>query len=192
MSVRPLLAALLLTLCAVPALAAAPAPKQASPQAAPAVAREKMKRLSVMLGQWEGDGWIVMGPQGRKTFTVRESIQPRLDGTVLLVEGLGKGRMAPGGPEVPVHQALGVLSYDAQQDRYGFVAYRFGGEKVDTEMKALADGSFEWGFATPHGQVRFNIRIADGQWVERGEHSADGKTFQPFFEMKLRRAAGQG
>jgi hypothetical protein len=189
MSVRPSLAALLLTL-ALPALAAAPAP--APQQAAPAVAREKMKRLAVMVGQWEGVGWILMGPQGRKTFTAKENIQPRLDGTVILVEGLGKGRMAPGGPEVPVHQALGVLSYDAQADRYGFVAYRLGGEKVDTEMKTLPDGSFEWGFAAPHGQVRFNIRIADGQWVERGEHSRDGKTFSPFFEMTLRRVAGQG
>lgn len=190
MSARSLVSALMLTL-SLPAFAQAPAAPKPAPAQAPApVAREKLKRLAVMLGQWEGDGWIVMGPQGRKTFTVKESIQPRLDGTVLLVEGLGKGRIQPGGPEVPVHQALGVLSYDAQADRYGFVAYRLGGEKVDTEMKTLPDGSFEWGFAAPHGQVRFTIQIADGQWVERGEHSRDGKTFQPFFEMKLRRVEG--
>ncbi len=55
MSARSLVSALLLTL-ALPALAQAPKP---APAQAPApVAREKLKRLSVMLGQWEGDGWI--------------------------------------------------------------------------------------------------------------------------------------
>ncbi|MBF5041637.1 hypothetical protein FGE12_04500 [Aggregicoccus sp. 17bor-14] len=186
-TIRLSLAVLMLT---VAGSSFAAAPPSAPPQAAPAIAREKMKRLAVMVGQWQGDGWIDMGPQGRKTFNVKESIQPRLDGTVLLVEGLGKGRIQPQGPEVPVHQALGVLSYDAQADRYGFVAYRLGGEKVDTEMKALPDGSFQWGFSMPHGQVRFTIRIADGQWVESGERSADGKTFTPFFEMKLKRTEG--
>ena len=120
-----------------------------------------------------------MGPQGRKTFTVKENIQPRLDGTVILVEGLGKGHLQPAAPRCRCTRRSALLSYDAQADRYGFVAYRLGGEKVDTEMKTLPDGSFEWGFAAPHGQVRFTIRIADGQWVDKGSTRATARPSSP-------------
>lgn len=90
-----------------------------------------------MVGNWVGEGWMDAGPRGggRKTFRVKETVQARLDGTVLLVEGTGTSAPAPGAPEVPTHQALGVLSWDPRAGHLRFSAYRLGSGVVDTEMK---------------------------------------------------------
>ncbi|TQF12200.1 hypothetical protein FJV41_30205 [Myxococcus llanfairpwllgwyngyllgogerychwyrndrobwllllantysiliogogogochensis] len=195
MHARNLLVALALTLAA-PVLAAEPTPPvrpRQPPSAAEAAARhrEKLSPFQVLVGNWRGDGWVDMGPHagGRKTFQLKETVQPHLDGTVLVVEGLGTSRASPTAPEVPTHQALGVLSWDEAAGRVRFSAYRFGGGVVDTEMKLLGDGVFQWGFDMPQGRVRFTLDVRDGVWVEKGELSLDGgKTFGQFLEMTVRRA----
>src|SRR4051794_2431812 len=54
--------------------------------------RAEMKNLDWLAGQWKGVGWIQMGPQGRKEFTQTETVQSKLDGLVLLIEGEGKSK----------------------------------------------------------------------------------------------------
>jgi hypothetical protein len=54
--------------------------------------RAETKKLDWLVGQWKGTGWIQMGPQGRKEFTQTETIQGKLDGLVLVIEGQGKSR----------------------------------------------------------------------------------------------------
>lgn len=195
MHTRNLLAVLALAL-ATSVLAAEPT-RPAGPRQPPSPAetaarhREKLSPLQVLVGNWRGDGWVDMGPSagGRKTFQLKETVQPHLDGTVLVVEGLGTSRASPTAPEVPTHQALGVLSWDEAAGRVRFSAYRLGGGVVDTEMKLLGDGVFQWGFDMPHGRVRFTLEVRDGVWVEKGELSRDGgKTFGQFLEMTVRRA----
>ncbi|AGC45342.1 hypothetical protein MYSTI_04041 [Myxococcus stipitatus DSM 14675] len=192
MPVRNVLAVLVLALT-TSVLAAEPAPprRPASPAEAAARHREKLSPLRVLVGEWQGEGWIDMGPQagGRKTFQLKESVQSRLDGTVLIVEGLGTSRAGPEATEVPVHQALGVFSWDDAEGRVRFSAYRIGGGVVDTEMKLLGDGVFQWGFDMPHGRIRFTLNVRDNVWVEKGELSRDGgKTFSLFLDMTVRRA----
>jgi hypothetical protein len=194
MHVRNALATLALAL-ATPILAADPAarpPRQMpSPAEVAARHREKLAPLQVLVGDWQGEGWIDMGPRagGRKTFQLKESVQSRLDGTVLLVEGLGTSRASPEAPEVPTHQALGIFSWDDAAGRVRFSAYRLGSGTVDTEMKLLGDGVFQWGFDLPQGRIRYTLNVRDGVWVEKGDMSRDGgRTFSPFFEMTVRRA----
>ncbi|MBL8557369.1 MAG: hypothetical protein JNM47_01500 [Hyphomonadaceae bacterium] len=86
---------------APPAGAARPAgPDLATQQAA-------MARLSWMVGDWEGTGWIDM-PGGRQTFRQVERIEMRLSGSVMVIEG----RSYAGTPEALMFNALGVVSYD--------------------------------------------------------------------------------
>src|ERR1043166_2462295 len=59
--------------------------------------RREMKKLDWWVGHWKGSGWIQMGPQGRQDFSQTEKIEAKLDGLVLVVGGVGKGKEL-GGP----------------------------------------------------------------------------------------------
>ncbi|MBJ6760722.1 hypothetical protein JGU66_08095 [Myxococcaceae bacterium JPH2] len=194
MHVCHVLVALALSL-ATPALAAdpvpaAPPPRPSSPAEVAARHREKLSPFQVLVGSWRGEGWIDLGPRagGRKTFQVSESVQPHLEGTVLTLEGVGTSRAAPTAPEVTTHQALGILSWDEAAGHLRFSAYRLGNGVVDTEMKLLGEGVFQWGFEIPQGWIRYTLTVHDGVWAEKGELSRDGgKSFAPFLEMTVRR-----
>src|SRR5688500_12056517 len=54
-----------------------------------AAQREAMKKLDFMVGKWEGSGWDQRG-RVRHEFTSAETVDWRVDGTVLLVEGRHK------------------------------------------------------------------------------------------------------
>ncbi|MCB0266330.1 MAG: hypothetical protein KDH98_24530, partial [Calditrichaeota bacterium] len=65
-----------------------------------------MKKLDFLIGKWKGVGWQ-MTPQGAKEDAmVEENIQPKLDGLVLMVEGVGKRTDPETGKEMIVHNAL--------------------------------------------------------------------------------------
>lgn len=149
---------------------------------------EEMKRLQFLVGQWQGTGWNEFVPGQRGTAMVTETVQSKLDGTVLLLEGLGKAKIGGKGEEVVVHNALGVLSYDPQAKQYRLRSYLSDGRSVDAAAKFVGD-AFEWGFEIPRmGTIRYNIKLTDkGEWFETGEMSQDGKTWRKIHEMTLRR-----
>jgi hypothetical protein len=150
-------------------------------------AREAMKRVSFMIGQWKGEGWAQFGPGQRQTVTALESVQLRLGGEVLLIEGLGKNKDA-NHTDVVGHDALAFLYYDEKARIFRFQAHRAGGIHVDTEAK-LIDRGFSWSFQDERaGTLRFTMKLTDkGEWFEIGEASRDGKSWFKFFEMTLQR-----
>lgn len=150
-----------------------------------AAADSAMAPLAWLVGEWEGEGES-RSPQGRSVATVRESVESRLNGRVLVIEGIGREPSADGMGRV-VHHAFGILTYDPERKQYAFRALRDGGV-VDAET-SLADGVFTWGFEIPGGRIRFHIRQVNGEWHETGEYSAAGATWQKMLEMKLRRVA---
>lgn len=176
----------ILTLTLVLILAAAPAAAQA-PDATPAAAAE-MQRLAFLHGTWRGEAVSTMGPgQQPEHASVLETARPRLDGSVLLVEGLGwKGTQGAGDYQV-VHQALGVVSYDERRGGWAMRAYR-GGGWVDAEV-TVGDGELVWAFDQPGaGRIRYTIRLDEqGRWHEVGDMSRDGQRWHRFFEMRLTR-----
>jgi len=177
---RFLIRSLLFTLIVV---AAHPAHSQAP---GPSVAQ--MKRLDFWIGEWKGDGWIEMIPGQRHTFVQTESVQPKLGGVLLLIEGLGKRKAMPGESEAVSHNALAVVSYDGVSKTYRFRSYIMQGHSLETEAK-VGDKRVEWSMPGPGGgTIRYTITLNDkGQWFEIGERSADGKVWTRFFEMTLQR-----
>lgn len=170
------IAMLFLLLCAAPAVAQSPAAQ-----------REAMKKFDWWVGVWEGEGWT-LGPDGqRRPFKIRETIQSKLDGQVLLVEGVGTAKGADGAEGV-VHNALGLLSFDSKAQRYRFLATTTQGGYGETEMKVI-EGGYQWGMPTPNGgSFRYTIRLMpSGEWHEFGEWSRDGATWSKFHDMTLRR-----
>ena len=158
-------------------------------QAPNAVAVEQMKKMSFLVGQWKGEGWVQYGPGQRVTVAATETVQSRLGGEVLLIEGLGRNKdNVSGKVEVNGHDAIALMFYDVKTGTFRFQAHRAGGTSIDTELK-VTPGGFEWGFQDERaGTLRFTMKLTDkGEWFEIGEMSRDGKTWYKFVETKLER-----
>lgn len=170
---------------------AVPTSAQMPNPAAAAESRAHMRSFDWLIGEWEGGGWMMVPGAGRLEFTSAENVEWRLDGRVLLVEGLHHAAVPDASGERPVvHHALGAITWNASRDAYVFHTWlgNQGGSGADNELVATEDG-FIWWPATPEGapRVEFRVRRVDGEWVERGTVTLpDGETME-FFEMRLRR-----
>ena len=174
---KKLITLLLLGLLPIPLLAQTPT---ANP-------REEMKKLDWLVGQWKGQSWIELAPGQRRTSNSTESVQSKVGGSVLLIEGLHKGKRPGQEEEVVTHDALALLLYDEKAKRYRFVTYTAGQGYGEYEVK-LVEGGWQWELPSPAGSVRFTIKRTDkGAWFESGEISQDGKSWRQFFEMTLQR-----
>ncbi len=81
------------------------------------------------------------------------------------------------------------MSYDKDTKVYRWRVYRADGSVIDTEAK-VSGNTLVWGMRERGADIRFTITLNEkGQWIEIGEFSRDGKTWQKFFEMTLRRVA---
>lgn len=152
--------------------------------------KEKMKAFEGWAGTWEGEGWMQMGPGEPKKSTVVEKIEPKLDGTVYLVEGIGKAIDPQTNKEMVVHHALALLSYDQASASYKFRTHLKDGRGTDAWLKPTGENKFQWGFEIPgRGQTRYSITLdpVKKTWNEIGEFSADGNKWSKFFEMNLTR-----
>lgn len=140
--------------------------------------RAEVKKVESLVGQWKGGGWIQQGAK-RETFTGTETVQRKLDGLALLVEGRFTN------PEGKViHETLAILDFNEKDSKRRFRTYLASGRSGEYELKLLSDG-YEWGFQTSMGTIRYTIKTANDVWFETGEFSRDGKTWTKFFEMKL-------
>lgn len=146
--------------------------------------RAEMKKLDMMVGRWEGTGWMQRGPT-RETFRGSENIQRKLDGLALLVEGKFFDS-AKGAPERVVHETLAVLNFDPKEKGYKFRTYLATGSSGNHDA-TLIDGGWQWGFQMAAGHVRFTIKFTADTWHEIGEFSTDGKTWMKNFEMTLKK-----
>lgn len=162
----------------------------AQPPAHPNVTahRAAMAQLDRMVGQWEGTAWYETAPGNRQTLTQTEVIEKRLDGLVLLIEGVGIGKLPDGAGSYKFHHALGTIAYDSVTKGLRVRAYTASGLYVDADAK-FSDGIFEWTFKDPRvGIIRYTeIVDASEKWTGIGERSADGKTWTKFYEAKLER-----
>lgn len=149
----------------------------------------RIEMLEWMVGEWEGGGWTTLGPSGRSEFKGTEWVERRMGGRLIVVEGAFTAWMGPELGDRPVHQALGVFSFDPAGERLTFRTYTASGEGGDARAEVREDGAVVWGFEHARtGKVRYTItRTAAGEWHETGERSSDGVTWTRFLEMTLTR-----
>lgn len=153
-----------------------PPPTEATPEHLAA-----MKKLSFMIGEWQGESWTLMGRE-KQVSTGTEVVQSKLNGTILVVEGTFKDKAGK-----TVHNALGIFSFNPRSDLFRFHAFTAAGLMVEPKI-AVKDQGFDWSFeSAPGTRIQYRMQIDEkGEWVEKGEMTREGKTFQ-FFEMRLRR-----
>lgn len=148
---------------------------------------DEMKKLEFLVGNWQGEGWMEFAPGERRKASVTETVQSKLGGRVFIIEGLGKAKFPNRAEEVVVHNAFAFLYFDQTAKRYVMRAFLANGNAVDADTN-FQDGVFEWSMQIPQGKIRYKVRLNDqGQWVETGEMSQDGKSWRQFFEMTLNR-----
>ncbi len=57
--------------------------------------RAAISRLDFMLGTWTGSGWMMLGPGQRAEFNQTETVQKKLEGTLITIDGDGRDKSNP-------------------------------------------------------------------------------------------------
>ncbi len=154
------------------------------------VAKEKLKVFESWVGHWQGEGSMQMGPGPAKKSTVDERLEFKLDGTIMLIEGIGKSVDAQTNESKVVHHAMAILSFDQNSNQYKFNSYLKDGRSTQAWLNIIEENKYEWGFDVPNGKIKYTIIIDTTKktWNEVGEFSNDnGSTWMKFFEMNLKK-----
>ena len=150
----------------------------------PAAAQAAIARLEFMVGRWQGEAWQLRGTERVQT-QMTETVERKLGGAVLLVEGRGTVAVA-GAEDRVVHHALGVISFDPRDGTYTLRSYLATGQSSDFVL-TLVDGGVTWTREAAGGNVRNTARFTSDEWHEIGEFSRDGATWTQIMELRLRR-----
>jgi hypothetical protein len=148
--------------------------------------RTAMKKLEFLVGEWSGEATVLRGPGQFVEMAQTESAQFKLDGLVLMVEGVGRTKT---GGKISL-QALGLISFDDDTGMYKMRAFN-DGRWLESEVK-LADGgnSISWGFALGAFKTNTTLRINEnGEWTEHGELTIGEQAPQKMIDLKVRRIA---
>jgi hypothetical protein len=146
---------------------------------APVISKEDMQKLKLWPGRWTGTSvWSMRGKEEHAT--VEENIAWKVDGHVLLINGLGKNAEGK-----VVHEAIGVLSYNSRESKYHLNSWLRDGRSTDAWFNIVGENQFQWGFETPQGKIRYSIALTEKTWKETGEFSNDGTQWYPFMTMNL-------
>ena len=146
-----------------------------------AAARAEIGKLK-LAGKWRGEGWIEVPRVGRVPFTSEETVLEKLGGSALLIEGLHHDAKTG----AVVHHALGVLSWDVGAKEYRMAtALDFG--RGGYCPGRLEGNRFSWNLDRPGMKQRYVIAVEGDRWVESGERSPDGASWEAFFHMELKR-----
>src|SRR5262245_15484163 len=92
--------------------------------------RAAMKKLSFLVGEWAGEASVLRGPGQVVDLDQSEVAQFKLDGLVLMIEGVGRSK--PDGKSML--QALGLISFDDASGTYRMRAFN-DGRWLETEVQ---------------------------------------------------------
>jgi len=112
-----------------------------------------------------------------------EEAQYKLDGSILMIEGMGRNK-ADGKVAL---QAFGIVSYDDQANVYRMRAYN-DGRWLETDVKLADSGSgLTWGFALGEARTNSILRVNDkGEWTESTELTIGSQPPRKFMEVTVR------
>jgi len=127
-----------------------------------------MRRLSFLVGKWNGEARLRRGPDEWVVLQQTEEAQYKLDGLLLVIAGVGR-RESDG---QLVLQALGILSFEEESGTYRLRAFN-DGRFLETEVKLLDEGrAISWGFVLGQIATKSILRINErGEWTELAEYA---------------------
>jgi hypothetical protein len=145
--------------------------------------RTAMKRLAFLIGEWAGETSVARGPGLVLDLIQTEVVQLKLDGLVLVIEGIGRSK--PDGAIV-LH-ALGLISFDDVAGSYRMRAYN-DGSWLDADVTLLDDDrSLAWGFSLGDISTKSVLRVNEhGEWTESAEISIGTRPPQRLMDLVVR------
>jgi hypothetical protein len=116
--------------------------------------RQAMKKLAFLVRHWAGEGRMLRASGDWIEFTQTEHVEYKLDGLLLVIEGVGRaksdGRL--------LLQAYGIASYDDATGRYHMRAFN-DGRWLETATDLADNGKgLTWGFTV--GDIRTKSTMA--------------------------------
>lgn len=145
--------------------------------------RAAMQKLNFLVGKWLGEARVLRGPGDMVQLIQTEEVQYKLDGLILLIEGIGRTK-STGNLTL---QALGIISYDDEQATYRMRAFN-DGRFLETEVKLLSEAKgMTWGFSL--GEITTNsvLRMNDqGEWTELHEIAIGAQPAKKLMEVIVR------
>lgn len=147
------------------------------------VNKTEMAKLASLQGKWSGSGWYQSPDQKRHQVNQTEDIYSKLDGQVLVINGLGKD------PETgeEVFEAFAVIRYDQKKGQYEFSSYTKEGHHTLASAKFEGDDLVWWFDTSKGGTIKYKIDFTENTWIEDGHFSPDGEKWYPFFHMELKK-----
>jgi hypothetical protein len=143
-----------------------------------------MKKLEFLVGKWSGEARVYRLPTQPVDLVQTEDAYYKLDGLLLIIEGIGRNRTAG---KIAV-QALGVVSYDDEAGTYRMRAFN-DGRYLETELKLSGtDKGLSWGFTLGDVKTSSVLRINErGQWTELTNITVRSQVARKFMELTVDR-----
>lgn len=147
-----------------------------------AAQRAAMQKLSFLIGKWLGEARANRGPGQTLELAQSEDAQYKLDGLVLMIEGVGRNK-AGGALAL---QALGLISFDDETGKYWMRAFN-DGRWLETEVKLVEEGrAISWGFSLGSIRTSSLLRIDDnGDWTESAEIFFGEQPARPLMQLRV-------
>jgi hypothetical protein len=149
--------------------------------------RAAMKKLNFLIGTWSGDASVLRAPGQFLELSQTEEAQFKLDGLVLMIEGVGRtksdGKLAL--------QALGLISFDEESETYRMRAFN-DGRWLETEVRLdNAGNAITWGFTLGEMKTNSIMRLNEkGEWTEHTELTIGTRSPQKLMDLTVRRVPG--
>ena len=146
---------------------------------------DPMNKIRFLVGEWEGTGWK-MTQTGKQYTSAFEKVKCRLDCSILMVDGLGVKTDSVTKETKIVHEAFGIIYYDAKSKSIAIRAYTKDGV-TESPIEFLEERLIRWNLDVPNGgKVRFTVDFKTAnKWLETGEFSRDGQNWMKFLETSL-------
>lgn len=150
--------------------------------------RQAMKRLDFLTGSWAGRGRMLRASGEWIEFDQTERAEYRLDGLLLVIEGVGSARS----DGRPVLQAYGIVSFDDATGKWHMRAFNEG-RWLETEMiPSDAGKTLTWGFTVGNIRTKSTLRLTDtGEWTESHEITVGTQASRKFMELTVKPVPGK-
>jgi hypothetical protein len=146
--------------------------------------RAALKKLDFLVGKWSGEARVSRGPGEPLELIQTEEAQYKLDGLILVIEGIGKTKT----DGKAALQALGIVSYDDEGGTYRMRAYN-DGRYLETDLKLSENGKgITWGFALGDIKTSSILRMNEkDEWTELTEIAIGSQPARKFMELTVSR-----
>jgi hypothetical protein len=145
--------------------------------------RSAMGKLEFLVGKWSGEARLLRGPDKWVDLHQSEEAQYKLDGLILIIEGVGRAKT----DGQTVLQAFAIISYDDESRAYQMRAFN-DGRFLETNVKLLEEAmGMTWGFTLGEIRTHSVLRINESnEWTELAEIEIGSQPPRKLWELTVR------